>query len=156
MQKFKTLLRPRLMAVVLFIFVSSGTFAQTSQYSETEVGFIADTVLAEARFLYCNKLDPSVAGMNLCLNKYIKEWETILNKYYEKLIPFTSGDMRSALVESQRNWGAYLDTEVALYGSMIQTQFNGGTPGNIVGSYKAGLIKERAIRMFHYYLFILD
>ncbi len=156
MQNFYIRLKFVLLLLVSFAFIPDKLFSQSS-FSETEVEFKADTVLAEAHFMYCKHLDPSAIGMNLCLNKYIEEWETLLNKYYQALIPYTGGDMRAALVGSQWNWRSYLDKEVALYDSIIRTQLGGGgTPGNIVGTYRATLVKDRAIRMFHYYLFILN
>lgn len=155
MQKFYIRHQFVLLIWTSFASMPDKLFSQPS-FSETEVEFKADTVLAEAHYLYCKHLDPSVAGMNVCLNKYIEEWDAILDKYYQKLLPYTGGDMRAALVGSHYNWRSFLEKEVALYHSVISLQLNGGTIGNVGGTYRAGLIKGRAIRMFHYYLFILD
>lgn len=149
----------KILSVSLISILLAPYFSELScqaTFTETEVEFKADTVLAEAEFMYCKHLDPSVASTNVCLGKYIEEWENILNKYYQKLLPYTGGDMRVALVGSHYNWRSFMEKEVDLYYSIISEQLNGGTIGNVGGAYRAELIKERAIRTFHYYLFILD
>lgn len=143
-------------AWIVFIFISGSLFGQSREFTDTEIEFKADTVLAEAKYVNCTEQDSSLAGLNTCIGEYIGSWENILNKFYQKLLPYTSGEMRTALVRSQSNWHSYVDNDVALYYSIVELQLIGGTLGYIVGTYRATLVKERAIEMFHYYLIILD
>ncbi|WP_448698989.1 lysozyme inhibitor LprI family protein [Mucilaginibacter sp. AW1-3] len=83
-----------------------------------------------------------------------KSYDGLLNRYYKRLMMVLKADDKKVLIETQRAWIAFRDSEEKLNATIEKPAYGGG--GTILFLNDAGLylnlIKNRTIALFDYYL----
>lgn len=118
-----------------------------------QMEFAVDTFRIEQLVSKRMDLDYSTQGMNKTVQEMTKSYDSLMNKYYTKLLRLLKQEDRKILVDAQKAWLNYRDAEAKLIGAMTKIEYSGGgsIQSNIaVGSY-ANLVVRRAVEIFNYY-----
>ena len=81
-------------------------------------------------------------------------YDSLLNKYYKRLLSTLKGDDKKILVQAQKSWLAFRDSEYKLVETISKDEyFGGGTMQRLTESSEyLNLIKERTITIFEHYI----
>ena len=114
--------------------------------------FVIDTFKIEERQRLKLDIDYTTSGMiNSTINAN-KEYDKLLNKYYQILLRSLKKEDQQILRQSQRNWLKFRDSELKLNSTLTDTYYSGG--GTIQGVIEASRITEltrnRVIELYHY------
>ena len=125
----------------------------TRELSPDQMEFAVDTFRIEQLVSKRMDLDYSTQGMNKTVQEMTKSYDSLMNKYYTKLLRILKPEDKRVLVNAQKSWLIYRDAEAKLIGAMTKVEYSGG--GTIqsnfaVGAY-ADLVVRRAIAIFNYY-----
>jgi uncharacterized protein YecT (DUF1311 family) len=98
-------------------------------------------------------IDYSTAGINSTINDLTASYDILLNKYYQKLLKSLKIEDRKVLIDAQRAWIAYRDSEAKLIWTMKDVEYSrGGTiQSNIATINYNYMVKYRAIEIYSYY-----
>jgi uncharacterized protein YecT (DUF1311 family) len=81
-------------------------------------------------------------------------YDSLLNKYYKKLLAVLKGEDKKTLLQAQKAWLSYRDSETKLVGTISKDEYSGG--GTMQGLTEASeylnLIKSRTITLFEHYV----
>ncbi len=125
----------------------------TRELSADQMEFAVDTFRIEQLVVKRMDIDYSTQGMNKTVQEMAKSYDSLMNKYYTKLLRSLKSEDKKLLINAQKSWLIYRDAEAKLIMCMTNVPYSdGGTiQSNIaVGSY-ANLIVKRTIEVFNYY-----
>ncbi|HBR10944.1 MAG TPA: DUF1311 domain-containing protein [Chryseobacterium sp.] len=98
----------------------------------------------------CLSKDNSTAGQRNCINSAQKSWDKELNRTYISLSQKLSKNGKNELVEAQRSWMKFRDSEFKL----IDKYYFGVKKGTIfyviAENKKLEIVKERALQLKEY------
>jgi uncharacterized protein YecT (DUF1311 family) len=125
----------------------------TNTYSLSFIEFIADTFKVQQVASKMMEIDYSTYGINNALDEMVKGYDVLLNKYYNKFLSKLKGEDKNILIESQRKWIAFRDSELHLLGVLSKEEYSGGgtIQSNILGASYSDRIINRVIELFYMY-----
>lgn len=127
---------------------------QKDKVSDADVEFTLDTFRVERFMKKYLELDYSDAGMNQAGYETAKQYDSLLNKYYKKLLVTLKGDDKKILVQAQKAWIAFRDSESKLLETISKDEYSGG--GTIQrlaeSSEYLEMVKNRVLAIFSHYL----
>lgn len=116
------------------------------------IEFATDTFSIEERHRLKLGIDYSTNGMVISTIYANKEYDKLLNKYYQLLQKSLNEEDKEILKKSQRNWIEFRDSELELNGVLMNDYYSGG--GSIQRVFAAGrnldLTRDRVIELYHY------
>lgn len=118
-----------------------------------QMEFAVDTFRIEQLVSKRMDIDYSTQGMNKTVQEMTKSYDSLMNKYYTKLLRALKPEDKQVLIKAQKSWLIYRDAEAKLIGVMTKIEYtDGGTIQSnfAVGAY-ADLVVRRAIAIFNYY-----
>ena len=121
--------------------------------SENELEFSLDTFRIENIASRKIDIDYSTTGMNKSVIEMKASYEVIMNKYYKKLLDSLSEDDKKALIDAQKAWIKFRDSEMKLVGTLTEEEYSGGgsIQSNIYVSRDAQFMVDRTLEIFNYY-----
>ncbi len=99
----------------------------------------------------CIDNHPSTQGMAECMLQEQKEWDKVLNKYYNLLKAELSEEGQTALLNAQREWIKMRDKEFAFIDRFYFGEMSGTMYIPIAQSAKSEVIQKRALSLKSYY-----
>lgn len=125
----------------------------TRELSADQIEFAVDTFRIEQLVSKRMDIDYSTQGMNKTIQEKAKSYDSLMNKYYSKLLYVLKPEDKRVLINTQKSWVTYRDAEAKLIGVITKTAYSGGgsIQSNIaVGAY-ADLVMRRTVEIFNYY-----
>lgn len=118
-----------------------------------EIEFTLDTFRVERFIQEYIKLDYGDFGMRDASYKAADRYDSLLNKYYKKLLKVLKGEDKKILIQSQKSWLAFRNNEIKLVELISKDQYSGGgTMQQLTeSSMYMDLIKNRTIAIFEHY-----
>ena len=122
--------------------------------NDIQIEFSLDTFKVERLLDKMVTLDYSDVGMGNAINEAAKNYDILLNKYYNKLLTLLKGDDKKALITAQRYWLSFRDSETKLVETISKDEYSGGgTVQQLIESTGYfNLIKSRTITIFEHYV----
>lgn len=116
--------------------------------------FTVDTFRLESFMTKWVDLDYGDFGMRDAGYATAKLYDSLLNKYYKKLLMALKGEDKKALVQAQKAWLAFRDSETNLVEIVSKDEYSGGgTMQQLTeASEYLNLIKNRTIALFEHYI----
>lgn len=111
----------------------------------------ADFLRIEAMTNKCTDNHPSTQGTAKCYMQEQKEWDKVLNKYYNLLKNELSKKGKKALLDVQREWIKMRDKEFAFIDQFYLVEMSGSMYFPIAQGAKSEIVKKRALRLKDYY-----
>lgn len=99
----------------------------------------------------CLALDNSTAGQRKCINDAEILWDAEMNKYYKLIINKLPDKTKKKLIESQRNWIKFRDTEFEFISEYYFNYKEGTIFYVIADNNKMEIVKKRANELKNYY-----
>jgi uncharacterized protein YecT (DUF1311 family) len=126
---------------------------ETANANPAMIEFSIDTFKVE-RFMYESlKLDYSDLGMRTITYKTAKLYDSLVNKYYNKLSAALKSSDRNTLTQTQRSWLAFRDNEKKLMRLISKDEYSGG--GTLQQLFELSdyltLVKDRLITIYRHY-----
>lgn len=116
------------------------------------IEFAADTFRIEERQRLKLVIDYSTNGMVTSTLDANREYDKLLNKYYQLLLRSLNEEDKEILKKSQRNWIDFRDSELELNGVLMNDYYSGG--GTIQRVFAAArvleLTRDRVIELYDY------
>ena len=121
--------------------------------NEVVVEFRIDTFKIERFMEEYIKLDFSTAGMRESGYHAASAYDTLLNKYYKKLLAILKGDDKKILIQAQKAWITFRDSETKLVEVISKDEYSGGgTMQQLTeSSMYLDLIKNRLSEIFSHF-----
>ncbi len=120
--------------------------------AKLEKEFYLDTLYIER--LWALELDYNSSTQGIAQANYNAEnhYDTLLNKYYNKLINRMVGKDKEVIKESQRNWIKFRNSERIFNNTIQDEQYSdGGTIHTIFATQKfADITRQRVIELYYY------
>jgi uncharacterized protein YecT (DUF1311 family) len=127
---------------------------EKAKENAVHIEFAADTFRVERFMAKWVDLDYRDYGMRDAGYTTAKLYDSLLNKYYKKLLTVLKGDDKKALVQAQKAWLAFRDNETKLVETISKDDYSGG--GTMQDLTEAteylNLIKNRTIALFEHYV----
>lgn len=123
------------------------------QYKENlHIEFSVDTFKIEKRKKLKLDIDYSTTGMIISTLDANREYDKLLNKYYQLLLTSLNEEDKEVLKKSQRNWIEFRDSELELNTALMSKYYSGGgTIQGVIAAYRVfEITKNRVIELFHY------
>lgn len=122
--------------------------------SDGVIGFTVDTFRIEQYMEQYMDYDYSTAGMRAAAHEAADRYDSLLNKYYKKLAAVLTPEDRKVLVQAQKAWITYRDSELKLVGVVGKDEYSGGgTMQQLIdSSYYLEIIKRRTIEIYDHLL----
>lgn len=98
----------------------------------------------------CLNQDNSTAGQRNCIISAQQSWDKELNKYYTSLNQKLNKTAKKELLEAQRNWISFRDSEFKLINKYYLDVKKGTIFQVISENKKLQIIKERALQLKEY------
>jgi uncharacterized protein YecT (DUF1311 family) len=118
------------------------------------IEFKVDTFRVEQFMVKWIEIDNGDFGMRDAAYATAKLYDSLLNKYYKKLLNVLKGGDKKALVQAQKTWLSFRDNETKLVETISKDEYSGG--GTLQQLTEASeylsLIKNRTITLFEHYL----
>lgn len=119
---------------------------------ELFIEFKSDTFAIERRREMKMDINWSTAGMNNATYEAEKEYDHLLNKYYQKLMRRLDNEDKLVLRDAQRDWITFRDSEHEIIRMLTKTTYSGG--GTIQTTISAGqyleFTKSRVVDLYRY------
>jgi len=121
--------------------------------NKESVEFQADTLRIERYMDQYIQYDYSTVGMRTAANDAAEKYDTLLNKYYQKLLATLKPEDKPALVHAEKAWIVFKDKELALQSVLSKDEYSGGGTIQqlISSSFYLEIIKQRAITLYNLY-----
>lgn len=122
--------------------------------STTSIEFTLDTFRIERYSEKYMAYDYSTAGMCNATLDAAKKYDSLLNKYYKKLLAVLKNNDKDVLVNAERSWVVFRNNELKLLETLTNDEYSGGgTIQRIIfASEYLDIIKQRALAIYDYYL----
>ncbi|WP_301928965.1 lysozyme inhibitor LprI family protein [Ferruginibacter sp.] len=126
---------------------------KASKFNIVQIEFTLDTFRIELLFekhLASNFADFSMADATY---ETAKLYDSLLNKYYKKLLAALKGDDKKVLMQAQKNWIAFRDSEFSLVETISKEAYaGGGTMQQLTeSSAYLNLVKSRTVAIFEHF-----
>ncbi|PZP50849.1 MAG: hypothetical protein DI598_04655 [Pseudopedobacter saltans] len=97
--------------------------------------------------------DWSTAGMRKATYDAANKYDSLLNKYYKKLMTILKSNDKTTLVNTQKSWITFRDNELKLIQTISKDEYSGGgTMQQLIdASSYLEIITQRAITLYQYY-----
>ena len=120
------------------------------------VTFKVDTFRIEHFQLKYLGYDYSNAGMQQAVYSAADKYDTLLNRYYQKLLVLIGKEDKNTLILAQRTWLLFRANEMKLVQLLSDEKYSGGgTMQQLVfAEYYLDLIRERTCNLFQHYAMI--
>lgn len=114
--------------------------------------FAADTFKIEERQRLRLEIDYTTNGIVASTLEANREYDRLLNKYYLRLLDSLEEPDKKILLQSQRNWIKFRDSELELNGLLMNDYYSGsGTIQRVIAASRVlELTKSRVIEIYHY------
>ncbi len=118
-----------------------------------QIEFAIDTFRIERLAAKRMDIDYSTAGMNLAIKELTDSYDRLLNKYYNKLIKLLNPEDKKVLLNAQKAWLVFRDSELKLINTMAKEEYSGGgtIQSNIASDRYSQLVIQRTKDIFDYY-----
>ena len=128
------------------------TELKAGEKTPLQIEFSVDTFRVEKYFEEYMTYDYTTAGMVTAGYEAAHAYDSLLNKYYKKLLSKLKATDRPVLIQAQKAWVAFRDAEEKLITTVSDDGYTGGgTVQHLVNvSQYLELIKRRAIGIFEY------
>jgi uncharacterized protein YecT (DUF1311 family) len=105
------------------------------EYSRRKMGYFSSTI-----------------GMSETTSEETNKVDSLMNKYYNRLLNLLSNEDQIQLKEAQRAWLSFRDKEIKLIGTLRDPRYSGGgtIQSNIYCGLKNQLYKDRLISIFNH------
>lgn len=127
------------------------TFPDNSKKTMS-IAFTLDTCRIERMASEYMKIDFSTIGMSNSVNELNRQYDQLLNIYYQKLLAKLKDSDKEKLKQAQRNWIQFRDSELKLINLLSEDTYSGG--GTIQTNRRSAqslyLTKKRLIELYHY------
>ncbi|PKD43372.1 lysozyme inhibitor LprI family protein [Rhodohalobacter barkolensis] len=119
---------------------------------EQFIEFKSDTFAIERRREMRMEINWSTAGMNNASYAAEREYDQLLNKYYQKLLGKLDDEDKEILRQSQRNWIRFRDSERDVNYMLTDWQYSGGgtIQTTINANHHLEITKHRVIELYRY------
>jgi uncharacterized protein YecT (DUF1311 family) len=126
---------------------------EKEKVNPVEIEFSADTFRTERFMDEYLKLTQSDFGMRDAAYETASMYDSLLNKYYKKLLGVLKADDKKVLIKAQKAWLAFRDSENELVGTISKDEYSGGGTLQQLSesSIYLKLIKNRTIAIFEHY-----
>lgn len=126
---------------------------KSQQLSELEEEFTIDTFLVERFMQKWIDADYTDIGMSEAGYEGARIYDSLLNKYYKKLMTVLEGEDKKTLQEAQKAWITFRDAENKLGQTISKEQYaGGGTMQSLTESSTwLELVRNRTITLFEHY-----
>ena len=94
--------------------------------SKLSVEFALDTFRIEKYSGKYMEYDWSTAGMRTATFEAARKYDSLLNKYYKKLLAVLQGSDKQVLLQAQKAWIAFRDSELKLISTISKDEYSGG------------------------------
>lgn len=122
-------------------------------YNATYKEFALDTFKIERFMSKWMEVDYSDFGMRDGIYKGAELYDSLLNKYYKKLLSVLKGDDKKILVQAQKTWLSFRDNETKLVYMLSKPEYSGG--GTIQqltdASFYLEIIKNRVNTLYEHF-----
>jgi uncharacterized protein YecT (DUF1311 family) len=116
------------------------------------IEFEVDTFRIESLVKKWIALNYADYSMKMAAYEGAKQYDILLNKYYRKLMAMLTANDKQKLIQAQKAWILYRDSELKLSQAVNSEGYSGGTiEGLIDASDYSELIKTRTVSLFQYY-----
>ena len=125
----------------------------TTELIHEEIVFKRETYLLDLMRDKKSDLDYTTYGMNKATTEWADGYDSLMNKYYNRLLKLLSPEDKKVLIAAQKSWLAYRDAEGKLITLMMNDEYSGGgtIQSNIATNNYSLLIVERTNTIFNYY-----
>lgn len=123
-------------------------------YNKAYKEFAVDTFRIEQFMSQWVDLDYSDFGMRDADYEGARQYDSLLNKYYKKLLSVLKGDDKKILVQAQKAWLGFRDSEIKLVYLISKPEYSGGGTMQqlIESSTYLDMIKTRTYSLFEHYV----
>jgi len=120
--------------------------------NEEFIEFKADTFAIEQRKKLKMEINWSTAGMNGATYAAEREYDHLLNKYYQRLMGKLEPEDKEILRQSQRNWIRFRNSERKVNQMLTNWQYSGGgtIQTTISANYYLEITRRRVIELYRY------
>lgn len=127
---------------------------EKSKENPVQVEFAVDTFRIERCMSKWINSDYGDFGMRDAAYAAAKGYDSLLNKYYKKLFGVLKEEDRKTLLQAQKAWLAFRDSETKLVETISKDAYSGGgTMQQLTESSEyLNLIKSRTIVLFEHYV----
>ncbi len=121
--------------------------------SATTIEFTLDTLRIEKYQEKYMDYDWSTVGMRTATYDAARKYDSLLNKYYKKLLAVLKQADKKYLVNAQKSWLMFRDNELKLIETLSKDEYSGGGTIQLLidTSEYLDIIKQRAITIYEYY-----
>lgn len=126
---------------------------EAEKLNHVQIEFAIDTFRVEIFMDKWIEVDYTDAGMSDGAYAGAKLYDDLLNKYYKKLLEVLKPDDKKVLIQAQRAWLLFRDSEYKLLETISKDEYSdGGTMQQLTesGEY-LNLVKARTIAIFEHY-----
>jgi len=126
--------------------------------SAGSIEFITDTFRLEETARLKMDIAQSSAAMNEVIYTQADEYDKLLNKYYNRLMKLLGPEDQNSLLQAQRAWLSFRDSEQKLITTLSAPQYSGGGSmvSNTLTYQYADLVIQRALDIGEYYSTVAD
>jgi uncharacterized protein YecT (DUF1311 family) len=126
---------------------------ETEKLNQVQTEFEIDTFRVERFMDKWIELDYTDAGMSDGTYTGAKLYDSLLNKYYKKLLAVFKPDDKKVLIQAQKAWLLFRDSEYKLVETISKDEYSGGgTMQQLIESAEyLNLVKTRTIAIFLHY-----
>jgi uncharacterized protein YecT (DUF1311 family) len=126
---------------------------QKEKLNQIQMEFAIDTFRIERFTEKWIELDFTDVGMSNGAYAGAKGYDSLLNKYYKKLLAVLKPDDKKVLIQAQKAWLSFRDSEYNLVQTISKDEYSGG--GTLQQLTESGmylsLVKTRTIDIFQHY-----
>jgi uncharacterized protein YecT (DUF1311 family) len=125
---------------------------KSSKENDLSIEFAVDTSRVEKYMEKYMEYDYSTVGMVDASYSAAHQYDSLLNKYYKKLLSVLNQSDKQVLIKAQKAWINFRDTESKLIDTMSKEEYSGGgtVQGIIDASSYLKLIKNRVIAILEH------
>jgi uncharacterized protein YecT (DUF1311 family) len=120
--------------------------------TDLSIEFAVDTFRIEQYMEKYMDHDYSTAGMRAATYEAAHLYDSLLNKYYKMLLAVLKPEDKKVLIQAQKAWISYRDSELKLVDIVSKDEYSGGgTMQQLIdASYYLEMIKSRTIEIYHH------
>jgi len=118
------------------------------------IEFNLDTFRVEQLMAKWIELDYRDFAMKEAIYEGARLYDSLLNKYYKKVLEALKSEEKKILVQAQKTWLAFRDSELKLIAALSKDEYSGGgTLQQLTeASIYLNIIKDRTIALYGHYI----
>ena len=123
-----------------------------NQYSDLDIEFTIDTFKVEAFMNKYMAVDYSTVGMRAAGSEATQKYDSLLNKYYKKLLAVLKAKDKQALIQAQKAWISFRNLESKLIQTISKEEYSGGGTVQLLidTSMYLDLVRNRTVALFNH------